>query len=64
MDTDLVVRAQNGDQGAFASLTEVIDGRFHGLASGILRDMELAQAARPDRVRGLALDPEVAMADS
>jgi RNA polymerase sigma-70 factor (ECF subfamily) len=45
MDTDLVVRAQNGDQGAFASLTEAIDERFHGVAFGILRDMSLAQDA-------------------
>lgn len=45
MDIELVVRAQNGDQGAFASLIEAIDDRFHGVAFGILRDMELAQDA-------------------
>jgi RNA polymerase sigma-70 factor (ECF subfamily) len=45
MDTELVVRAQDGDQAAFASLTEAIDDRFHGVAFGILRDMELAQDA-------------------
>lgn len=45
MDTDLVVRAQTGDQGAFASLAEAIDERFHGVAYGILRDMALAEDA-------------------
>ena len=45
MDTDLVVRAQHGDQGAFARLAEAIDERFHGVAYGVLRDMELAQDA-------------------
>lgn len=45
MDTDLVVRVQNGDQGAFASLTEAIDERLHGVAYGILRDMALAEDA-------------------
>jgi RNA polymerase sigma-70 factor (ECF subfamily) len=45
MDADIVVRAQHGDQASFASLTEAIDGRFHGVAFGILRDMELAQDA-------------------
>jgi RNA polymerase sigma factor (sigma-70 family) len=52
MDAELVVRAQNGDRGAFASLTEAIDDRFHGVAFGILRDMELAQ----DAVQGAMLD--------
>lgn len=45
MDTDLVVRAQNGDQRAFASLVEAIDDRFHGVAYGVLRDMALAEDA-------------------
>jgi RNA polymerase sigma-70 factor (ECF subfamily) len=45
MDADIVVRAQHGDQASFASLTEAIDDRFHGVAFGILRDMELAQDA-------------------
>ena len=40
-----MVRAQHGDQASFASLTEAIDDRFHGVAFGILRDMELAQDA-------------------
>ena len=40
MDTELVVRAQHGDQVAFAQLIEAIDDRFHGVAFGILRDME------------------------
>lgn len=45
MDTDLVVRAQHGDQDAFARLVEVICERFHGVAYGILRDMTLAEDA-------------------
>ena len=45
MDIELVVRAQHGDQAAFAGLSEAIDDRFHGVAFGILRDMELAQDA-------------------
>jgi len=45
MDAEIVVRAQHGDQASFASLMEAIDDRFHGVAFGILRDMELAQDA-------------------
>ena len=45
MDRELVLRAQRGDQVAFERLLELIDDRFHGVAYGILRDMDLAQDA-------------------
>jgi len=45
MDRELVTRAQRGDQVAFARLLELIDDRFHGIAYGVLRDMDLAQDA-------------------
>lgn len=45
MDTHLVVRAQHGDQEAFASIVSAIGGRLHGIAHGILRDRELAEEA-------------------
>ena len=45
MDAGLVRRAQEGDHGAFTRLTETYDDRFHGIAYGILRDMELAEDA-------------------
>src|SRR6266704_2322440 len=45
MDTELVVRAQNGDEGAFASLAVVIGDRLHAVAHRILRDIDLAEDA-------------------
>ena len=45
MDTELVVRAQEGDEGAFASLTDAIGGRLHAVAHRILRDIDLAEDA-------------------
>ncbi len=45
MDTDLVVRAQHGDEAAFGRLIEAIEDRFHGLAYAILRDMTIAEDA-------------------
>ena len=45
MDPTLVVRAQNGDEEAFASLAESIGGRLHGVARRILRDVDLADDA-------------------
>lgn len=45
MDTDLVVRAQDGDQAAFALLAERGYGRLQQLAYRILRDRELAKDA-------------------
>jgi RNA polymerase sigma-70 factor (ECF subfamily) len=45
MDTDLVVRAQHGDEEAFASLAVAIGGRLHAVAHRILRDIEIAEDA-------------------
>ncbi|MEX1343445.1 MAG: RNA polymerase sigma factor [Candidatus Limnocylindrales bacterium] len=45
MDQDLVVRAQQGDQVAFARLADAVYGRFQQLAFRILRDRELARDA-------------------
>jgi RNA polymerase sigma-70 factor (ECF subfamily) len=45
MDTDLVVRAQHGDEEAFASLAVAVAGRLHALSHRILRDIELAEDA-------------------
>jgi RNA polymerase sigma-70 factor (ECF subfamily) len=45
MDTDLVVRAQHGDEGAFASLAVAVGDRLHAVAHRILRDVDLAEDA-------------------
>jgi RNA polymerase sigma-70 factor (ECF subfamily) len=45
MDTELVVRAQKGDEGAFASLAVAAGDRLHAVAHRILRDIELAEDA-------------------
>src|SRR6187431_2751952 len=45
MDTDLVVRAQNGDEEAFASLAVAAGDRLHAIAHRILRDVDLAEDA-------------------
>ena len=45
MDTDLVVRAQDGDEIAFAHLADALYGRLQQLAYRILRDRELARDA-------------------
>src|ERR671917_2917096 len=45
MDTDLVVRAQRGDEEAFASLAVAVGDRLHAVAHRILRDMDLAEDA-------------------
>ena len=45
MDSEVVVRAQDGDRGAFSSLAQAIGGRFHAAASSILRDRSLAEDA-------------------
>lgn len=43
MDVDLVVRAQHGDQQAFASIARGIAIRLRKAAYGVLRDMDLAE---------------------
>jgi RNA polymerase sigma-70 factor (ECF subfamily) len=45
MDTDLVIRAQRGDEEAFASLAVACGDRLHAVAHRILRDMDLAEDA-------------------
>src|SRR4029077_15108824 len=45
MDTDLVTRAQGGDEGAFESLAAAIGDRLHAVAFRILRDTDLAEDA-------------------
>jgi len=45
MDTELVIRAQRGDQAAFAEIASATYGRLHSLAYGILRDRPMAEDA-------------------
>ena len=45
MDTDLVVRAQHGDKGAYALMATEIADRFLAVARRILRDIDLAEDA-------------------
>jgi RNA polymerase sigma-70 factor (ECF subfamily) len=45
MDTDLVIRAQHGDEEAFASLAVAVGDRLHAVAHRILRDLDLAEDA-------------------
>ena len=45
MDTTLVVRAQHGDEEAFASLAVAVGDRLHAVSTRILRDMDLAEDA-------------------
>jgi RNA polymerase sigma-70 factor (ECF subfamily) len=45
MDTDLVIRAQHGDEEAFATLAVACGGRLHAVAYRILRDLDLAEDA-------------------
>ncbi len=45
MDPQLIVRAQRGDERAFADLTAAIGGRLNRAAHGILRDRDLAEDA-------------------
>ena len=44
MEDDLVVRAQQGERGAFADLVDAIGGRLHAIAFSVLRDRELIRA--------------------
>lgn len=45
MDTDLVIRAQRGDEQAFASLAVAVGDRLHAVSHRILRDTDLAEDA-------------------
>lgn len=45
MDTELVIRVQQGDEEAFASLAVAVGNRLHAVAQRILRDTDLAEDA-------------------
>jgi len=45
MDTELVIRAQHGDEEAFTSLAVAVGDRLHAVAHRILRDIDLAEDA-------------------
>jgi hypothetical protein len=45
VDADLIGRAQQGDEEAFASLAVAMGDRLHRVAHRILRDMDLAEDA-------------------
>ena len=45
MDTDLVKRAQHGDEEAFANLAIAVGDRLHAVAHRILRDVDVAEDA-------------------
>ncbi len=45
MDTELVTRAQHGDDEAFAVLAVAVGNRLHAVAHRILRDVSLAEDA-------------------
>jgi RNA polymerase sigma factor (sigma-70 family) len=45
MDPELVIRAQRGDEEAFASLAVACGDRLHAVAHRILRDVDLAEDA-------------------
>ena len=45
MQTELVQRAQDGDEQAFASLAVAVGNRLHAVAHRILRDADLAEDA-------------------
>ena len=45
MDSELVIRAQHGDEEAFASLAVAIGDRLHAVAQRVLRDVDLAEDA-------------------
>jgi RNA polymerase sigma-70 factor (ECF subfamily) len=56
MDTDLVIRAQHGDQAAFADLVSAIGGRLQSTAYGILREGTLAEDATQQALIGIWRD--------
>ena len=45
MDVELVVRAQNGDQAAFAEIATSLYSRLHRVAQNLLSDIHLAEDA-------------------
>jgi RNA polymerase sigma-70 factor (ECF subfamily) len=57
MDTDLVVRAQRGDEEAFASLAVAVGNRLHAVSHRILRDTDLAEDATQQALLAIWRDP-------
>jgi RNA polymerase sigma-70 factor (ECF subfamily) len=53
MDTDLVIRAQHGDRGAYALIAADIADRFLSVARQILGDVELAEDATQQALLGI-----------
>ncbi|HJP71676.1 MAG TPA: sigma-70 family RNA polymerase sigma factor [Candidatus Limnocylindria bacterium] len=45
MDPQLIIRAQRGDEDAFAQIVALAGGRLHAIAHRVLRDPELAEDA-------------------
>ncbi len=45
MDTDLVIRAQRGDEEAFASLAAAAGDRLHAVSHRLLRDLVVGEDA-------------------
>jgi RNA polymerase sigma-70 factor (ECF subfamily) len=56
MDTDLVMRAQHGDRGAFAQIADEVLDRFLAIAHRILRDGALAEDATQAALLGIWRD--------
>jgi RNA polymerase sigma-70 factor (ECF subfamily) len=64
MDTELVRRAQRGDEQAFASLAVAVGDRLHAVAQRILRDADLAEDATQRALLGIWQDlPQLRDAD-
>jgi RNA polymerase sigma-70 factor (ECF subfamily) len=53
MDTDLVTRAQGGDQEAFADLVDAVADRFLAVSHRILSDTDLAEDATQQALLGV-----------
>ena len=56
MDIELVLRAQRGDEEAFASLAVAIGARLHAVSHRILRDIDLAEDATQQALLGIWRD--------
>jgi RNA polymerase sigma-70 factor, ECF subfamily len=53
MDTDLVTRAQGGDQEAFADLVYAVADRFLAVSNRILSDIDMAEDATQQALLGV-----------
>ena len=56
MDSDLVRRAQRGDEDAFVALVTAVGDRMHAIALRILRDVDLADDAAQQALLGIWRD--------